>query len=351
MAKTKNKDNAVKNNKNAVFLVKATKHGGFDYLHISLIALVIILIALVFAFAKLKPVNTCYSLNSTSSYGILNNTCVKLENNNTQVLNAVEKILAGYAKVNSTFSLLPYYSYINKTKIYYLENQDAYFVEVPFKDPFVSNQILNFSLLLNGSNLTLINAFTQSLIKPQNTTNKVVSFGVVKLAGKVSCASSNTIPVYIFNDPYSPGAFESLFRSVNISKNNSGINMSYYFIFGSSSINFYNSYGVHRTQLLGQYLACTSQQPKFYGFLYNLSKIFSGTPMSNYTLYQTAYGSGLNITQLNACLSNSTTLLTKESDLAKFYNVVSVPQFIINCEYTSLPQTLINAVNYSRQQK
>jgi len=92
-------------------------------------------------------------------------------------------------------------------------------------------------------------------------------------------------------------------------------------------------------------------QPKFYGFLYNLSKIFSGTPMSNYTLYQTAYGSGLNITQLNACLSNSTTLLTKESDLAKFYNVVSVPQFIINCEYTSLPQTLINAVNYSRQQK
>ncbi len=346
-SKTQKKENKTK----PIFLVKATKIGGIDYLHISLIALVIILIALAFAFAKLKPINTCYNLNNSVNYGISNNSCVKLEHNNTQVLNAVEKLLAGYATVNSTFSLLPYYSYVNDSKIYYLENANKYFVEIPFKDPFISNKTLNFSMLLNGSNLALINTFTQSLIQPKNTNNKVVHFGVVKLAGKVACATSNTIPIYLFNDPYSVSALSSLFNAINISKKNPNINMSYYFIFGLSSIKFYNSYGTYKTQLFGQYLACSSQQPEFYAFLSNISKLFSGSPLSNYTLYQTAYGSGLNTSQLNTCITNSTNLLTKESNLAKFYNIVSVPEFVINCEYTSLPQTLINAVNYSKQQK
>ncbi|MCL4380727.1 hypothetical protein M1141_00440 [Candidatus Marsarchaeota archaeon] len=343
-----NKSSASTAEKSPIFLVKATKRGGLDYLHISLIALVLILIALAYSFAKLKPLNSCSSPNQTVSYGILNNSCVRLENNNTQVLHAVEKAIAGYASTNTTFSLLPYYSYINRTKIYYLENQDRYFVQVPFKDP-LNNQTLNFSMLFNSNTLALISAYTQSLVMPQNTSNRAVSFGTVKLAGKVACASSlsNSIPVYLFNDPYSPGAFSSIINASKGGGKYANANISYYFIFGSSSTRLYNSYGVERTQLLGDYLACASKQHNFYGFAVNLSKIYNGVPMQNYTMYQTALGSGINTTQLNACISNSSSILTSQSNLAKFYNVVSVPEFIVNCEYTSLPQTLSNAINYS----
>ena len=342
------KSNAHVGEKSPVFLVKATKKGGLDYLHISLMILVLILIALAYSFAKLKPINSCSSPNQTVNYGILNNSCLKLENNNTQVLQAAEKVIAGYVSINTTFSLLPYYSYINKTQIYYLENQNKYFVQVPFKDP-LNNQTLNFSMLFNGSNLSLINLYMQSVVMPQNTLNKVVSFGTVKLAGKVACApsSSNTIPVYLFNDPYSPGAFSSIINASKMSEKYANANISYYFIFGSSSTRLYSSYGVEKTQLLGDYLACASKQHNFYGFVLNLSKIYNGIPMQNYTMYQTALGSGINTTQLNACISNSSSILTSQSNLAKFYNVVSVPEFIVDCEYTSLPQTLQYAINYS----
>ncbi len=342
----------IKAKQDPIFLVKATKKGGIDYLHISLFALVLILIAITYSFAKLKPLNSCSSPNASLSFGILNNSCVKLENNNSQVLHAAEELIAGYASTNTTFSLLPYYSYINKTKIYYLENQNKYFVQVPFKDP-INNQTLNFSMLLNGNNLTLINAYTQSIITPQKTSNAVIGFGVVKLAGKVACASasSNTIPVYLFNDPYALGSFSSILKDINISKKYPNLNTSYYFIFGSSSTALYPSYGIQKTQLLGNYLACASKQPNFNAFIVNLSKIYNGIPILNYTLYQTALGSGLNTTKLNLCISNSSAILTSQLNLAKFYNVVSVPQFIINCEYISLPQTLSNAINYSINNK
>jgi len=70
-------------NKEPVFIVKpALKRGGLDYLHISLIALVIVLIALAFSLAFFKQgtvVKNCY-------YGVVNGTCATQQYNSSQVL-------------------------------------------------------------------------------------------------------------------------------------------------------------------------------------------------------------------------------------------------------------------------
>jgi hypothetical protein len=140
-----------------------------------------------------------------------------------------------------------------------------------------------------------------------------------------------------------------MYVALNASKKyNGSINMSYFFIFSGYSARFYDGYGIEKTQDMGSYLSCASRQPGRLGaFLSNLSIIYTGAPISNLTLNQVVVGSGMNFSKFGACLVNSTYSLDNQAKLAGFYNVTTVPEFITDCKYASIPQTLDYAINYT----
>lgn len=328
-----------------VFIVKpALKHGGLDYLHISLMALVIILIALAFSLSLFKP----NSIIRNCQYGILNGTCIQPKYNSSQAIAEAGKILASYSFVNSSLSLLPYYSEPNKANASYLPNLNEWLVTVPYIDPLANNRVFNISFMLSGSNLSLSSSYLQSINPKVQGNNTVVSLGTVELGGKVYCQTAPPIPIYYITDPYAPGAFSGLAKAINLSSMYPGkLNISYDFIFTNYSARWYPGYGVLQTQAIGNYLFCAAAQKRLAQFSANVTKLFDGRPLPNDTLYQTAIGSGLNPTSLNACLANSTTSLDYQAKLAGFYNVVSTPQIIVDCRYSTIPETSGNAINYT----
>lgn len=342
------KTSSKKTPKEPVFIVKrASKMGGLDYLHVSLIVLVLVLIALAFSLAYFKQ----GTVLKNCDYGIVNGTCATPQYNASQVLGAAERILAGYAYVNSSISLLPYYSEPSKANISYIQSLNTWLVKMPYANPLASNRTFYFSMLLSGSNLSLVQSFYQNIILPRQTNNSVVSFGTVQIAGKVFCQTRTPIPVYLITDPYAPGAFSAISEAANLSAAyGSKLNVSYKLIFTNYSTSWYAGYGAFQTQLLGRYLYCSSAQNDMQGYAANVIKIFAGRPLANETLYNTAVGSGLNGSELGSCLANSTSILTYQAQLAKFYNVVSTPQFVVNCRYSAIPETATSALNYTLQQ-
>ncbi|MCL4389439.1 hypothetical protein M1397_02405 [Candidatus Marsarchaeota archaeon] len=332
-------------NKEPVFIVKsALKHGGLDYLHISLIALVIILIALAFSLAYFKPAE----IIKNCQYGIMNGTCISPQYNSSQVLAAAGKVLANYANVNSSLALLPYYSEPNNANVSYLPATGQWLVDIPYIDPFAQNKTFYVSMMFSGKNLSLIKSYLQSINPGQSGNNTVVSLGTVQIGGRVFCQDTEPFPVYMITDPYAPGAFAGIAKADNLSKEYPGkLNVSYDFIFTNYSSSFYSGYGVQQTQLLGEYLYCAANQRMITPYSANITKIFDGRPLSNVTLYETAIGSGLNATMLNACMANSTSTLDYQAKLAGFYGIVQTPQLVVNCRYSSIPETVGYAINYT----
>ncbi|MGC8496275.1 MAG: DsbA family protein [Candidatus Micrarchaeia archaeon] len=327
-----------------VFLVKpAMKNYGLDYLHISLIVLVVILVVLAIALATSKPA----TIVKNCQYGMSNGVCNTPKYNNTQVMQVVGRILASYSSVNTSLSLLPYYSIINSTKVYYLANSSDWLVVVPFRDPFVNNAIYNMSMLLN-SNLTLVSAYLQTL-KPAGLSNDtVVASGVISIGGKAQCNSTMPIPVYAITDPYAPGAINALKESYMDSMHYSNsINMSYYFIFTPYAENFYPSYGIGTTQEAASYLFCAYKNGRLNQFLENFSSAFNGYPLSNSSMQAIAEDSGLNSQSFNSCLQTSSAPLEYQAKLASYYNVTSTPVFIVNCKYLAIPATLNQTIKYA----
>ncbi len=328
--------------KEPVFLVKrASKLGGLDYLHVALIALVIVLIALAFSLANFKSVIVC-------QYGISSNsTCITPKYNQSQVLQAAGKVLANYQYVNSSLSILTYYSYLNKSKVSYQPSTNTWSVIVPYKDPF-TNSTLNVSMEFYDSNLSLETPFIQ-MVKPKSVTNNyVVAQGVVAISDKTTCVSNTPEPVYLITDPYAPGAIHSILQAINISKNYPNkINMSYKFVFSGYSISNYKQYGEKQTQLLGAYLACGSVQKEFPQFMDTLQATYNGIPLPNDTLYSMAQASGFNMSAFGTCMANVPSKLIGQEQLASFYNVTFTPIYIANCKYEAIPSTANELVNYS----
>ncbi len=334
--------------KEPVFLVKpATRLGGLDYLHVALIALVVVLIALAFSLSLFKQ----GTVIKGCPFGLVNGTCYTPAYNSSQTLTAAEKVLANYAYVNSSLSLLPYYSEPNRANVSYIRDSNSWLVTVPYMDPLDNNATFYVSISLSGSSLALQRTYLQTVSPSITGNNTVVSLGTVQIGGKVFCQTAAPVPVYLITDPYAPGAFSGIAKAINLSSTYPNkLNVSYDFIFTNYSSNFYQGYSTYQTQLLGKYLYCSSVQHMVGGYVANLSKIFTGQPPNNETLYQTAIGSGLNPGALNGCLVNSTTALVHQEQLAKFYSVVSTPQFIVDCRYSSLPQTVTHAINYTLNQ-
>ena len=344
--RTKNKnDKKSKEQKEPLLLVKPTKWFGLDSLHISLIALVIILIGLSISLSAFRPgpviLNCPYGITS-------NDTCVTLNSSISNVLLAAEKTLASYSLINSSLSLLPYYSLVNEAKVSYMPNLNEWFVTIPYKNPYDTNQIYNTSMIINASNYSLKSFYLQSFNPVYSTQNHVVALGTISLYGKTECTQKEPIPVYLFVDPYAPGAIQSMYDAYNASiKYGNKINMSYKFIFTGFALKYYKNYGINKTQTVGESLFCASeQQNKFLAFLKNYSILFNGAPMDNATLTQIASGSGLNMSAYNSCMQTSSEVLEKQALLSTFYGIQTSPTFIINCKYMTIPETLNYSLDY-----
>ena len=324
----------------------AVRRWGLDYLHVSLIVLVVILVALAFALSAFKsgPVyENCIN-------GIVNGTCTGPAHSGAQALSAGESILASYAPVNSSLSLLAYYSSPNEGNASYIANSSEWLVQIPYLNPFSGNKY-EVTMLLYDSNLSLVRPFLQTAAPAQITKNKVVSLGVIELAGKSMCTAQKPFPVYDIVDPYAPGATQGLFRGINASQTyGNEVNVSYKIVFTGYAVDKYSSYGINETQEVGAYLLCASNQPRFDAFLENYSLVFNGNPINALTLSQTAQGSGLNMSQLNTCLANASNVLTAQAKLTQFYNITTTPTFVINCRYSTIPQTLGYAIPYAINQ-
>ena len=331
-----------------VFIVKrASRMGGLDYLHITLIALVILLVVVAFALSVFKQgvvLENC-------QYGIVNNTCAPSPSQNAtaqaNVIAAAGRVLAGYQNFSSALSILPYYSLMNKSHAYYMQANGTWLVTIPYLDPFENNTEYNISILLY-KNLSLDNIFL-STAKPAILSNySTVSFGTVDLTNKYLCNYSTPIPVYLITDPYAPGTIAAIKRAMNTSSQYSGkINMNYYFIFSDYSINLYKQYGVAATQRLGDYLVCASHQPQFGQFIDDLSTVDTSIPQSSSVLYSVVQASGINTTSFDNCLASVSEPLDAQSQFASLYNINVLPTFIVNCKYQTLPQTLDSAINYT----
>lgn len=326
--------------KEPVYIIRpAAKMFGLDYLHVLLIVLVIILIALAFALAAFKQ-PTFAGSNGTSPY------------NSSQAITAAERILASYTLTNSSLSVLPYYTFANNATASYLSNLNKWLVIFPYTGPHaINNSIYNFSILLYGSNLTLAAPFVQQFAPSAHVNDTVTAEGVISVSGRVACTNSKPIPVYSIVDPFAPGALNALHIALNASRSyGSAVNMSYDFVFDRYSEQLYTPYTINLTQLTGRYFACASRDSAFGAFLNNYSIAYAGAPMPNTTLYDVVLGSGINISSFQGCYRNSTQILTAEGDLAQLYHAVSPPQFVVNCKYLTIPQTLNYALNYSLAQ-
>ncbi|MEM3841484.1 MAG: hypothetical protein QXN59_02220 [Candidatus Micrarchaeaceae archaeon] len=329
-----------------VFVVKrATKLGGLDYIHISLIVLVVILIALSFALSVYKEnviIKNC-------EYGISNSTCIQPKYNQTQVIEGAERALAAYSSANGSISIVPYYSLVNQSTAAYIPSTADWLVSFPYIDPLDHNKVFNASMLINGSTLALEGSFL-GIPKPSSTTsNMVVAKGAIEIAGKSACNTTEPIPVYSITDPYAYGALNSLRDGINASqKFGNKVNVSYYFIYTDPSIALYGKYGIGRTQALGEYLFCASKQSgHFSNFTSIVQSEFYGTPLLNITLNDTAIEAGMNMTSFDSCLNNSAIALDYQAKLAAYYGVTQTPTYIVNCMYQTLPETLDSAINYS----
>lgn len=335
----------IKTSKEPVFIVKpAFRHYGLDYLHISLIALVIILVGLSFALATFKP----GVLLQNCTYGSLNGTCNTPIHNSSTALAAAERALASYAYFNTSLSILPYFTLVNQSQVSYLPSSREWLVVMPFLNPAFNYTKFNVSMLLYDSNLTLALSSLQTLKPIYYPNNTVVALGTVSYYGKAPCSLSKPIPVWFVIDPYAPGAIPAMYTGINTSKKyGPAINLTYHVIFTGYASKFYSGYGTAYTQNLGRYITCASKQPRFTQFLSNLSIAYSGNPINNQTLYQIVLGSNLNITPFNTCMQNVTSYINNQALLAKLYNIVSTPQYIVNCRYGAIPQTLNYAINYT----
>ncbi len=338
--------NKLKGSREPVFVVRpAVKTLGFDNLHIVLMVLVVILVGVAFAISFFQQ--STISKLSDCSYGLSAGACFYPQHNASQVLQAAGRVLAAYASMNTNASLLPYYARIDIANASYVPSGNYWIVIVPVRYPGI-NATPSITMLLSDKNLTLIGSYINYIRPFVSTSDTVLAPGVVSIADGATCTTTKPFPVTLFEDPYANGAMSSLAIALNASARLAGvINMSYMFIDTPQYADkfVYGAYG-QETNLLNAYLACASKQAGFGGFVSNLSRVYYGIPLSNLTLTQVATNSGLSMPRLNSCLVNSSILLNNQELLALRYNITEEPIMVVDCAYTTLPETLGEAINY-----
>lgn len=325
------------------------KMGGLDSIHIALIALVVILVLLLFVISGSKAITVVNTTNTTTSllagnYTCSGGVCKSPFHNQSQVRDYMEQVLASYNFVSGPSSLIPYFSDVSNSTYSYVPKSDLWYVSVPATNP--STGIRFYELLtIYDSNLTLDTISIETARPSIILSNKVVTQGVMLLSNKFACMQQNPVQVYWFMDPYAPGAIASLNNVSQLKqKFANNVNVSVKIVFKSPTAQIANTSGLLNAQALGRYVLCASTQQNFSRFSSNLQAAYGNSYLSSNVLASIARSSGLDVSALNTCMSNSTPLINTQTLLASYYNITTTPMAVVNCKYLALPQTAQQAV-------
>ncbi len=340
--KKKNQPKVVIKKAAPAFIVKpATRGGGLDYLHITLILLVLILIGIALALSRFTSVKLV-----NCEYGIVNGTCASQSYNTSAALMSAKRIIAGYAASNTSLSLIPYYTIPSEYNAIYIQSSKTWFVYTPYIDPY-TNQTVSMLLVLNR-NLSLNESLSQTIPPPYTSNDYAVANGTVKLAGHVASATSKPIPVNLVIDPYSKGSVPAIKALINASKRyGNAITPEYDFIFTATAQSKYPSFGKVETQALAAYIFCASNQTGFQNFMNYTAVAFTGNPVPISSLNTIINQSDINYTYMRECVLNSAKPLYYQSLFAQFYNITETPEFIVNGEYETISTRLNASIEYA----
>jgi hypothetical protein len=332
---------------NSLIIRPIGKRGGLDSIHLALIVLVVVLVLLIASMAYNKEIIIRNESAINCTYGSFNGTCIVPKSNASQVKTAFERIIASYADSSSSLSIIPYIINKSTLTVNYMPGADEWLAKASGYNPS-TNQSFNFTVLINDSNNSDFIPFV-GVIRPSNLSqNRLVSTGVIKLAGKYSCTQQSPVQVFWFLDPYSPGAIQSLSNEMAIKKEfNSSVNVTLKMLYTQSSVNIAKQYGITNAQALAGYMFCASQQPEFNKFVENLQSVYSNSYVSPGTLAAIANQTGLNNATLSSCLANYPQVFERQNLLSNYYNITASPMVVTNCEYETIPQTVKNAVCYT----
>ncbi len=345
--KTKGKTAAVK--EPSIIIRPIGMLGGLDNLHITFGIVIALLLALLLAVSYSKPAFVTNSTQASNcTYGhLLNGSCAVPAHSAAQVRSAVERLLASYASVNGSLSVLPYFSNVSSISETYLPKSGDWYVGMNARNP-TSNQAFLVSFIVNDSNLSRITPAAQVAAPSSLSDNYVASLGTVKLAGKYVCSVPAPVSVYWFVDPYASGSIRSLVNATALESRFGGrINVTVRIINGPSTESMANQFGAGNALALGWYLFCASQQPGFRNFTSNLNSLYSGSYVQPSTLAGLANVSRLNYSAMNSCIGSASQVINNQALLASYYNVTQTPSVVVDCEYQALPQTASEALCYA----
>lgn len=334
-----------------VVIKPISRFGGLDNIHVALIALVIALVLLLFVISGSKTISIVNSTNGTvvqlaSNYTCNNGNCTQPVHSAAQVKVFAEQVLASYDFVNGSSSLIPYFSDIANATYTYVPKNGEWYVTVPAVSPY-SHAKFYESIVVFDSNLSLDFVSIETQKPSQIVQDKLVSEGVISLNNKLSCSTQNPIQVFWFIDPYAPGAIASLNNLTEIENRfGNNVNATVKILFGGATAQVGHEYGLGNAQELGRYLLCASTQSNFGKFSEDLQSAYGGQYLSESVLNPIAQSAGLNMSSLNLCISNSTSLLNRQALLEQYYNITTTPVAIVNCKYLTIPQTVENGICY-----
>ncbi len=315
--------------------------GGLDGIHLSLMALVMVMAALLLVISSnngIRATNSTTTLAYNCTTAAANGTCTAPIHNASQVRLAVEQFIARYSYLNTSYSLLPYISDVNSMTVSYSPSSGSWYASVPTKAPG-NNSTVYLSFIYNDRSASVM-PFIQAVTPSLATQNYVKSYGVMQLTGKASCSVPYPEQVYWFIDPYSPGSISRL-KDLTALESQFGNAMQAHLeiLYTQYSAQVADAYGINNTEALGNYLFCASSQQNFTRFVSTVNSTYSDKYMSPSFLATLAKDSGLDANALGTCMGNATGVIARQSVLAQYYNVTSTPLVITDCQYQSIPQT------------
>ena len=121
--------------------------GGIDNIHIALGILVVILVMILLALSYSKPQVLVTNFTNQSSL-----------HNASEAIRAASQFLASYAYVNTSISLVPYFTMANNATASYIPTQKEWLVTMQSQNP-ITKAIFNITLLVSDYNLSSITPF------------------------------------------------------------------------------------------------------------------------------------------------------------------------------------------------
>lgn len=323
--------------------------GGLDNLHITFAIVIALLIALLLVVTYSKPIpiyNSTVTTTVQASSGCPSGyesggACAAAPTHTAaQIANLTERVLASYAAVNGSLSILPYFSNVSSATATYLPQSGNWYVSLKARNP-ANGVSFAVSFSVSDSDLSKVTPLMQMAIPSAISNNRVVSLGTVKLSGKDACGAQSPMSVYWFMDPYAQGSISSLANATSLeSRLGSKVNVTVKIFNGPSTRAISAAFGSGNALTLGRYVFCASRQPRFASFVSNLGSVYSGSYVQPSTLSGIANVSGLDYPSLSSCLEDAPQIINNQAILASYYNITQTPVVVVNCEYEALPRPL-----------